>query len=145
MRAKSTLSLSAIDVTLLAPPASGDTITDSFQFDIDSLMYFSQNKLICTTKQGSGDGRIELKTSSGGIGVSSLIFTFNPAAGTKDEEEMAIPDDLNSASKKDLIDLVYHLQKKIKERDEDLNCLRQYIDKILLRIIDKEPSILEGL
>ncbi|GMT17499.1 hypothetical protein PFISCL1PPCAC_8796 [Pristionchus fissidentatus] len=39
MRAKSTLRRSAIDVTLLAPPASGDTITARCQLGMLSFMY----------------------------------------------------------------------------------------------------------
>jgi len=112
---------------------------------IETLMYVNQQKLICTTKQGNGEGKIEIKTNSGGYSISPLIFAFNPAAGTKLNEELTIPEDLNTASKKDLIDLVLHLQKKVKERDEDLHCVRQYIDKVLLRVIEIEPSILEGL
>lgn len=94
---------------------------------------------------GCGEGYIEIKTTSGGAGKSTVMFRFNPAAGSKENLEASIPSDLQAASKKELQDTIQGLQRSLKERDEYILTLRQYIDRLLTRVVEKAPDILEDL
>jgi len=46
---------------------------------LDSVEYCSERKLVCVTKASVGtlEGVIEIKTLSGGVGQSTVIFHFN--------------------------------------------------------------------
>jgi len=81
-------------------------------------------------------------TSRGGLTPPTNHPT---AAGSKETPETSVPSDLQAASKKELQDSIVGLQKSLKERDEYILSLRQYIDKVLLRVIEKSPDILEDL
>lgn len=51
----------------------------------------------------------------------------------------------NNLSKAELIEINVELRREIGQKNEEINDLRDYIDRLLARIMEKNPEMLEAL
>lgn len=137
-----------------------------------TLEYHSPNKLVCTTTAGRGTGPVAVTTASGGTSNSKVSFEFEEndlkelnngfevndvsekklhavssekksqnsrrfsLGGGKSQEKKPASQDL----KKDVDELTNEVQVLKNENTE----LKQYVDKLLLYLMEKYPEALES-
>eukprot|EP00732_Lithocolla_globosa_P004777 Lithocolla_globosa_v1_NODE_4564_length_1409_cov_6.716396.p1 type:complete len:339 gc:universal NODE_4564_length_1409_cov_6.716396:45-1061(+) len=116
-----------------------------------SLVYFSQHKLECVTEPGKGSGPVIVTTKSGGRGSSTVQFTFLPdaselfhklhtATDKMKTEEMKSPEGID-----DLKRDIKKLEMINKEKDNEIDQLRSYIDQMMVVILERNPELLEHI
>eukprot|EP01136_Pigoraptor_vietnamica_P044565 Opistho-1_new@21450 len=121
---------------------------------LSTMQYVSPNLLKCTTKPGSGTGPVVVVTRSGGRGVSSLNFTYNAPLKMRDasvadveahkdkHQHQDSSDNPEQWSRTKLLAEVKVLNKRIQELEDENKALLNYVDRLVVRIIEIDPEAL---
>ncbi|XP_032233678.2 uncharacterized protein LOC116616003 [Nematostella vectensis] len=102
-----------------------------------SLQWHSSAKVTCVTKPWGGSGPVVIVTKSGGRASSSTKFTF--------EEEKKEKSDDSKVSKQALMEELTRLRYEVQCLADENKAMKQYIDNVMLLLMEKYPRILEEL
>ncbi|KAL9986328.1 hypothetical protein ACROYT_G000465 [Oculina patagonica] len=107
-----------------------------------TLEYHSPAKLVVTTKPWSGSGPVVIETKAGGRGISTLNFTFQ-------DKSSAVPSidtsKKSKASKAELLTEITKLREEINDLTGENRSMKNYIDRLMIVLMDKFPEVLENL
>ncbi|XP_028406909.1 uncharacterized protein LOC114529342 [Dendronephthya gigantea] len=115
---------------------------------LDSLEYHTPAKLVCTTQPWDGKkpnrGAIILMTKSGGRGVSTIKFEFkgDPVVARKKSLREKVLGESNKKSKTSVE--VENLRQNVQDLTNENQSLRNYIDKMMVVLMEKYPDALEA-
>ncbi|XP_068693633.1 uncharacterized protein [Montipora foliosa] len=109
---------------------------------LPTLEYHSPAKLVVCTKPWIGSGPIVLETKSGGRGISTLIFTFQDRPLDK---AIAILDKKGKVSRGELLSEITMLKEEIVDLKGENRSLKNYIDRLMIILMEKFPAVLENL
>ncbi|XP_066932261.1 uncharacterized protein [Clytia hemisphaerica] len=117
---------------------------------LSSIEYYSSSKIMCTTTESLGTGPITLSTRSGGMSSSKVMFEFLEQKMEKQNETNNNTDSGRSSGasasdeSRDKDELIENLKNEVEGLRHDNQELREYIDKLVVYLMDKYPGALES-
>ncbi|XP_073244066.1 uncharacterized protein [Porites lutea] len=107
-----------------------------------TLEYHSPAKLVVTTKPWAGSGPVVLETKSGGRGTSTLNFTFQEKPP---EPLISALDRKGKVPRAELLTEITNLREEIVDLTGENRSLKEYIDRLMVVLMEKFPEVLENL
>ncbi|XP_057303286.1 uncharacterized protein LOC130640760 isoform X1 [Hydractinia symbiolongicarpus] len=118
---------------------------------LSSLEYYTSSKIMCTTSESEGVGPISISTRSGGMSSSKVMFEFveeQKNENGEDVEQNGVVDSGRSSgasdADRDKDEVIEHLRMENDHLRYDNRELREYIDKLVVYLMDKYPDALES-
>jgi len=122
---------------------------------LSTIEYYTPNKIMCTTSESTGIGPITMSTRSGGMSSSKMMFEFvevekqdnnNAEWNTNKLTETSTDSgrSSNSSTSGDDKELIDGLRHEIDDLKYDNRELKEYIDRLVLYLMDKYPDALES-
>ncbi|XP_020621330.1 uncharacterized protein LOC110059006 isoform X1 [Orbicella faveolata] len=108
---------------------------------LSTLEYHSPAKLVVVTEAWSGSGPVVLETKSGGRGISTLNFTFQDKAAASAGSSA---DKKSKATKAELLTEITKLREEINDLTGENRSMKNYIDRLMIVLMDKFPEVLEN-
>jgi len=118
---------------------------------LSSLEYYTSNKIMCTTGDSEGIGPISMTTKSGGTSSSKIMFEFIRSSDSDQvfHENTETDSGRNSMGNSDFADrerdeLIDDLKSQLEHSKTENKELRDYVDKLIVYLLEKYPEALES-
>ncbi|XP_047139551.1 uncharacterized protein LOC100213518 isoform X1 [Hydra vulgaris] len=117
---------------------------------LSTLEYYTSRKIMCLTSASHGTGPISIQTKSGGMSASKMMFEFienNEDDGHTESTANGLGSGQSSNSgspKAERLSGDLKLKQTVEQLKFENRELREYIDKLVVYLMDKYPDALES-